>query len=198
MPTPRISYLDDISLKLRLLRGESVLRETSLTPLVLDHGHYSSRLQIAAPIAGWGQLARLPNEIIYMILEQCTIETLLNIMLVNRGAFDFVLRLPGFDRILATSLIHIKAIKSVPSALDNFFAVMKDRTYAFLNVLTMARPCRFCGRDLVNIPAGPIPRAIIICARCCTELGRVRIIDSDTYRRAMASLDSMPPIRARL
>ncbi|TRX91088.1 hypothetical protein FHL15_008070 [Xylaria flabelliformis] len=202
MPTP-ILYQDKfgkvkVNLKAKLSRGTSVFRETSLTPSVLDHGYYSSRLQIAAPITGWGRLASLPNELIYMILEQCPMETLLSIMLVSRSALDFVLRLFGFDRILATLLIHIKAIRYLPSALDNFLTAMKGRTYASLNVLTTPRSCFSCGCDVVNIPGRPFPRSFVVCAECCIELGSVRILDSTRYRRVMASIDTMPPIRARL
>ncbi|KAI0184043.1 hypothetical protein EV127DRAFT_486573 [Xylaria flabelliformis] len=202
MPTS-IPYQDKVgkikvSLKGKLSRGSSVFRETSLTPSVLDHGYYSSRLQIAAPITGLGRLASLPNELISMILEQCPMETLLSIMLVNRGALDLVLRLPGFDRILSTLLVHIKAIKYLPRAQGNFLTAMKGRTYASLNVLTTARSCFSCGCDLVNIPDRPFPRSVIVCAECCIELGSVRIFDSTRYRRVMASMDTMPPIRARL
>ncbi|KAI0545484.1 hypothetical protein F4679DRAFT_588478 [Xylaria curta] len=181
MPTP-----------ISLVRGQSMLRETSLAS-VLDHGYYSSRLQLAAPITGWGQLARLPNEIIQATLERCTMGTLLNIMLVNRGALDFVLQLPDFDRVLATLLVHIKAIKCIPSALEHFFPIMKGWTYAFLKVTTLTRSCRSCGCDLVNIPGRPFPGSVVLCAECCTEPGHVPALQSSTYRRVMA----MPPFRGR-
>ncbi|KAI1750423.1 hypothetical protein F4782DRAFT_251181 [Xylaria castorea] len=167
-----------------------IVQDIPLTPEILDHGYYSSRLQIAAPVTGWGRLAYLPNELIYMVLEQCSMETLLNVMLVNRGALEFVLNIPGFDRILSSILVHIDALENSSPALDYFLATLKNRTYTFLRVITRARECYICGCALVGIPLCPSPRCATICLECGDELGNSPILDLHDYRRLMAKRDA--------
>ncbi|KAI0443988.1 hypothetical protein F4803DRAFT_549565 [Xylaria telfairii] len=117
-----------------------VLYYRPLPPPSLDHGYYSSRLQIAPPVTGWGRLAYLPNELISMVLERSTLGTLLNIILVNRGALEFMLVLPNFDRVLATLLGFIDTLvfQYVPHIRYNFLDALKSQTYAYLRVLTKA------------------------------------------------------------
>ncbi|KAI0466069.1 hypothetical protein F4859DRAFT_519418 [Xylaria cf. heliscus] len=145
---------------------------TPLTPSVLDHGYYASRLQIATPVNGWGQLAYLPNELIYMVLERCSLATLLNIMLVNRGALEFVLRLPGFNRVLATLLVHINALKHLPTPARYRYTIRKlrSRTYLDLAALTRAYECHMCGSALLGMPIRPPFKTITVCLDCSHEL----------------------------
>ncbi|KAH8157455.1 hypothetical protein CIB48_g10792 [Xylaria polymorpha] len=117
-----------------------ILHYGTLPEPVLDHGYYSSRLQIATPVTGWGRLALLPNELITLVLEQSTLGTLQSIILVNRGALMFMLALPGFYRVLATLLGYIdaKIFQEYPSWKPDFIRRIKSETYAYLSVLTRA------------------------------------------------------------
>ncbi|KAI0454249.1 hypothetical protein F5B21DRAFT_524903 [Xylaria acuta] len=173
-------------------------QEHHFTPPVLDHGYYSTRLQIAAPVTGWGWLAYLPNELISMVLEQCTMETLLNVVLVNRGALEFVRTLPGFDRVLATLLVHIDAMKISPSSLKDFLETMKGRTYGHLSVLARARECHMCGCALVGIPLRLSPNSVLVCQQCNDELGENPIMDWDDYNNHMTERKRAQRIQDRI
>ncbi|KAI0876146.1 hypothetical protein GGS24DRAFT_254122 [Hypoxylon argillaceum] len=132
-------------------------------PLVL--GQDLSLVEVSAEaVAGLGQLAILPNEVIMLILAHCTMRALLNLSRVNRGASEFVHLLPDFHSVKSTVMLQLE--RASPTYQKLLVGVLKITTYTGLHFLTTARQCEKCSGPLARFR---VTRLKVLCDGCFVQ-----------------------------
>ncbi|OTA51966.1 hypothetical protein K449DRAFT_258445 [Hypoxylon sp. EC38] len=96
------------------------------------------------PITGLGRLAILPNEIIMIVFDNCSLRSLLRLERVNKAAKKFVSLLHDivFVRETAQGIIQ----RAVPQFRTIMFTILKITTYHGLRQLLATYTCETCGK----------------------------------------------------
>ncbi|RYO78043.1 hypothetical protein DL766_010095 [Monosporascus sp. MC13-8B] len=90
-------------------------------------------------VAGLGRLASLPNEVVMMVLQHCTVRTLFKLQRVNRAAAMMVRLLPNFSYVANTAkgMLERALVKRLITIL----------TFTGLRHLLMSNTCEKCGKE---------------------------------------------------
>lgn len=125
----------------------------------------------AGAVTGLGQLAVLPNEIVMVVLQQCSLHTLSRVRLVNR-AFDMMVRLlPDYGYIVNTVLGIMR--RAVPFYRDILSKLQVILTFRGLRHLLMSRTCEMCGGDGKSGDAATasfrLAKVKVLCDQCNTK-----------------------------
>ncbi|KAI0112331.1 hypothetical protein F4776DRAFT_640906 [Hypoxylon sp. NC0597] len=96
------------------------------------------------PVTGLGHLATLPNEIIMIVFDNCSLRSLLRLERVNKAAKTFVSLLHDivFVRETAKGIIQ----RAVPQFRTIMFTILKITTYHGLRQLLATYTCETCGK----------------------------------------------------
>ncbi|RYP76440.1 hypothetical protein DL770_007232 [Monosporascus sp. CRB-9-2] len=92
----------------------------------------------AEAVAGLGRLAFLPNEVVMMVLQHCTVRTLFKLQRVNRATGMMVRLLPNFSHITnaAKGMLERAIVKRLIAIL----------TFNRIRHLLMSNTCENCGK----------------------------------------------------
>ncbi|KAJ8119598.1 hypothetical protein ONZ43_g3486 [Nemania bipapillata] len=112
-------------------------------------------------VAGLGWLAIFPNEIIMLILANCSMRTLLNLTRVNRSARELVHLLPDFHSVKSTVVLQLE--RANPTYQKLLVGVLKITTYNGLHFLTTSRQCEKCNGSLARFR---VTRLKVLCDGC--------------------------------
>lgn len=137
--------------------------QTVSRPLILGQTLSHAETSTEA-IAGVGSLAILPNEVVMVILFQCTMRTLLNFTLVNRCFLELVNLLPDFRVVRSSVKLQLERAKPLYQQLLR--RILKFTTYAGLRFLIMARECEKCHGTLASFR---VSRVQVLCEGCFTR-----------------------------
>ncbi|KAI0891327.1 hypothetical protein F4806DRAFT_309904 [Annulohypoxylon nitens] len=113
-------------------------------------------------IAGLGLLDTLPNEIIMIVFDNCTLRTLLRLERVNKAAKKFVSLLDRIEYIKETAKGIIQRAK--PPYLQIMFTIMKITTYQGLHDLFTTFICEKCRKP----GSFRIKKVKVLCDTCCS------------------------------
>ncbi|KAI1406797.1 hypothetical protein F5Y13DRAFT_9473 [Hypoxylon sp. FL1857] len=96
------------------------------------------------PVTGLGRLATLPNEIIMIVFDNCSLRSLLRLERVNKAAKKFVSLLHDivFVRETARGIIQ----RAAPQFRNIMFTILKITTYHGLRQLLATYTCETCGQ----------------------------------------------------
>ncbi|KAI1798663.1 hypothetical protein F4811DRAFT_547685 [Daldinia bambusicola] len=95
-------------------------------------------------VAGLGRLATLPNEIITMVFNNCSLRSLMRLERVNKAARKFVSLLQDIDYIRETARGIIQ--RAVSHYRKFIFTILKITTYQGLRYLLTTFTCEACGK----------------------------------------------------
>ncbi|KAI1382893.1 uncharacterized protein F4822DRAFT_422993 [Hypoxylon trugodes] len=104
----------------------------------------SSRSISDVPTNGLGQLAILPNEIIIVVFDNCTLRSLLRLERVNKAAKDFVNLLHDIEHVRETAKGIVQRAK--PHYRKFMLTILKITTYRGLRYLLTNFTCETCGQ----------------------------------------------------
>ncbi|KAI0846499.1 hypothetical protein F5Y00DRAFT_243762 [Daldinia vernicosa] len=95
-------------------------------------------------VTGLGRLANLPNEIIMVVFNNCSLYSLLRLERVNKAAKTFVNLLQDIEYIKATAKGIIQ--RAVPHYRNFMITILKITTYHGLRYLLTTFTCELCGK----------------------------------------------------
>ncbi|KAF3070738.1 putative f-box domain containing protein [Daldinia childiae] len=95
-------------------------------------------------VTGLGRLADLPNEVIMIVFNNCSLRSLLRLERVNKAAKTFVNLLQDIEYIKATAKGIIQ--RAVPHYRNFMFTILKITTYHGLRYLLTTFTCETCGK----------------------------------------------------
>ncbi|RYP08660.1 hypothetical protein DL764_001788 [Monosporascus ibericus] len=92
----------------------------------------------AEAVAGLGTLACLPNEVVMIVLQHCTVRALFKLLRVNRATGMMVRLLPNFSHVtnIAKDMLERALVKRLIAIL----------TFNELRHLLMSKTCENCGK----------------------------------------------------
>ncbi|KAK6955273.1 hypothetical protein Daesc_002905 [Daldinia eschscholtzii] len=97
-----------------------------------------------ADVAGLGRLATLPNEIIIMVFDSCSLRSLMRLERVNKAAKKFVSFLQDIDYIRETAKGIVQ--RAVSHYRKFMFTILKITAYHGLRYLLTTFTCETCGK----------------------------------------------------
>ncbi|RYP43217.1 hypothetical protein DL768_010037 [Monosporascus sp. mg162] len=92
----------------------------------------------AEAVAGLGRLAFLPNEVVMIVLQHCTVRTLFTLQRVNRATGMIVRLLPDFSHVKNTARDMLER-----ALVKRLIAIL---TFSRLRHLLMSNTCENCGK----------------------------------------------------
>ncbi|RYP79568.1 hypothetical protein DL769_002878 [Monosporascus sp. CRB-8-3] len=109
----------------------------------------------AEAAAGLGRLAFLPNEVVMMVLQHCTVRTLFRLQRVNRATGMMVRLLPNFSYVTNTAkgMLERAIMKRLTATL----------TFTGLRHLLMSSTCENCGKGGCSFQ---ITKLGVLCYEC--------------------------------
>lgn len=130
------------------------------TPSLNGHGPEDATAIMTAT-AGLGDLDYLPNEILMVVLEHCTLRTLLRLLRVNRMAGTMVRCLRDFDSVAET----VKGNKArARGPYPRIWATLvRINTFQGMRQLMMGRTCDKCGDGKAKLRVAKVK---VLCDKC--------------------------------
>ncbi|KAK7752960.1 hypothetical protein SLS62_005119 [Diatrype stigma] len=132
------------------------------------------------PVTGLGRIAIFPNEVVMVVLQQCSLHILSRVRLVNRAFDTMVQLLPDYDYVVNT----VRGImrRATPSYRDILSKLQVILTFRGLRYLLMSRTCEICGGNGESGAAAAaslrLAKVKVLCDKCnnkgsrsCTGLG---------------------------
>ncbi|RYP26985.1 hypothetical protein DL767_007848 [Monosporascus sp. MG133] len=109
----------------------------------------------AEAVAGLGRLAFLPNEVVMIVLQHCTVRTLFRLQRVNRATGMMVRLLPDFSHVKNTAkdMLERALVKRLITIL----------TFNELRHLLMSNTCENCGKGGSSFL---ITKVKVLCYEC--------------------------------
>lgn len=116
---------------------------------------------IAMMAAGLGDLDYLPTEVLMIVLEHCTLRTLLRLLRVNRAAHTMVRCLREFNAVADT----VKGNKArARGPYPKIWATLVHiNTFQGMRQLMMGKTCGKCGNDGVKLRVAKVK---VLCDKC--------------------------------
>ncbi|KAI1206521.1 uncharacterized protein F4807DRAFT_223301 [Annulohypoxylon truncatum] len=115
-------------------------------------------------VAGLGLLDTLPNEVIMIVFENCTLRSLLRLERVNKAARKLVSLLDRIEYIRETTKGIIERAK--PPYRQIMFTILKIKTYQGLHDLLTTFICEKCAKP----GSFRIKKVKVLCDSCCSPV----------------------------
>ncbi|RYO97597.1 hypothetical protein DL765_011127 [Monosporascus sp. GIB2] len=109
----------------------------------------------AEAVAGLGRLAFLPNEVVMMVLQHCTVRTLFKLQRVNRAVAMMVRLLPNFGYVASTAKGTLER-----ALMKTLITIL---TFTELRHLLMSNTCENCGKGGSSFL---ITKVKVLCYEC--------------------------------
>ncbi|RYP74529.1 hypothetical protein DL771_003003 [Monosporascus sp. 5C6A] len=106
-------------------------------------------------VAGLGRLASLPNEVVMIVLQHCTIRTLFKLQRVNRATGMMVRLLPNFSHVTNTAKDMLER-----ALVKRLIAIL---TFNGLRHLLTSNTCENCGKGGSSFQ---ITKVKVLCYEC--------------------------------
>ena len=114
-----------------------------------------------AVLPGLGDLDFLPIEVLMMVLEQCTLRTLLRVLRINRRANAMVHCLRDLDSVADT--IRGNKARACGPYLMTWAMLMRSKTFQGLRQLMLSKTCDRCGDKGARLRVAKVK---VLCDKC--------------------------------